>query len=357
MAPPVSKTAESRIYYDSTAEALMVSNDGYTYLPLGTGAIIGAQKDTSIATIATSRSTEIFNNQYAGSIEVDGTDWTGIVFETVGSVSRSGISHDIQLWDLAAASEIAMHSHTSTTSTAMSTPISVSGSRIVEVRQKLTGAPQAGDSGLMGIARLVLQSRSTILVDPPANGVVNQSPITVIGANYTPTADDSVLLVNALSAPVTITLPSVSTFAQYYFTIKKIDSSSNIVTIASASLVDGQASVVLSAEDQGVTVQSSGSSWFVTRDTGDLSVFGQVTATFSVNTFSVTISVADPGVSAGSRIVASVSTAPGRDADEMESAPILPSISNIVAGVGFDIVVVSLDGDADGTYLINYIRN
>ena len=85
--------------------------------------------------------------------------------------------------------------------------------------------------------------------------------------------------------------------------------------------------------------------------------FGQTTATFTVNTDSVTVTVVDAGVSAGSNIVASVATAPGRDADEMERAPIVVSVASVTAGVGFDLLVVSLDGDADGAYLINYTRD
>jgi hypothetical protein len=86
-------------------------------------------------------------------------------------------------------------------------------------------------------------------------------------------------------------------------------------------------------------------------------VFGQATATFTVNTDSVVVSVVDAGVSAGSNIVPTIGTAPGRDADEFERAPVLVSVASITAGVGFDIIVVSIDGDADGAYLINYTRD
>jgi hypothetical protein len=55
--------------------------------------------------------------------------------------------------------------------------------------------------------------------------------------------------------------------------------------------------------------------------------------------------------------VPTIGTAPGRDADEFERAPVLVSVASITAGVGFDLIVVSLDGDADGAYLINYTRD
>lgn len=85
--------------------------------------------------------------------------------------------------------------------------------------------------------------------------------------------------------------------------------------------------------------------------------FGQATATFSAGADSVTVTVVDAGVSAGSNIIPTVGTAAGRDADEMEMAPVVVSVASITAGVGFDLIVVSLDGDADGDYLINYTRD
>jgi hypothetical protein len=86
-------------------------------------------------------------------------------------------------------------------------------------------------------------------------------------------------------------------------------------------------------------------------------VFGQTTATFSAGADAVTVTVVDAGVSAGSNIIPTVGTAPSRDADEMEMAPVVVSVASISAGVGFTLLVVSLDGDADGDYLINYTRD
>jgi hypothetical protein len=85
--------------------------------------------------------------------------------------------------------------------------------------------------------------------------------------------------------------------------------------------------------------------------------FGQATATFSGGADAVTVTVVDAGVSAGSNIIPTVGTAPSRDADEMEMAPVVVSVASISAGVGFTLLVVSLDGDADGDYLINYTRD
>ena len=104
-----------------------------------------------------------------------------------------------------------------------------------------------------------------------------------------------------------------------------------------------------------ITVTGGGTIWTVTSGGGG--TFGQATATFSGGADAVTVTVVDAGVSAGSNIIPSVGTAAGRDADEMEMAPIVVSVASITAGVGFDLIVVSLDGDADGAYLINYTRD
>jgi hypothetical protein len=84
--------------------------------------------------------------------------------------------------------------------------------------------------------------------------------------------------------------------------------------------------------------------------------FGQTTATFSGGAHSVTVVVADAGVSAGSNIVPTVAMGT-RDLDEMEMAPVVVAIGTITAGVGFTLIAVSLDGDAEGAYLINYTRD
>lgn len=85
--------------------------------------------------------------------------------------------------------------------------------------------------------------------------------------------------------------------------------------------------------------------------------FGSTNVTFSGNNHSVIASIADTGVSAGSNILLSVSVPSTRDLDEMEMAPVVAAVGTITAGVGFDIIAVSIDGDAEGTYSIRYTRN
>lgn len=107
----------------------------------------------------------------------------------------------------------------------------------------------------------------------------------------------------------------------------------------------------------GDTLQWNGSAYvWAPAGGGGGGTFGQTTAVFSGGADSVTVSVSDTGVTAASKIVASVSLV-GRDADEMELAPVVVAVGTITAGVGFTLICASLDGDAEGTYTVNYTRN
>jgi hypothetical protein len=101
----------------------------------------------------------------------------------------------------------------------------------------------------------------------------------------------------------------------------------------------------------------NGQTGVVVLDAADVGViYGTATATFSNGADSVTVTVVDAGVSAGSKIVPSIAMG-SRDADEMEMAPVAVAVGSITAGVGFTLIAVSLDGDAEGAYQINYTRD
>ena len=106
-----------------------------------------------------------------------------------------------------------------------------------------------------------------------------------------------------------------------------------------------------------ITVDATGRITAAANGAGGGGTFGQSTATFTIGLDSVTISVVDAGVSAGSNIVLSVGTATGREPDEYAFAPVFPVVASMTAGVGFDILVTCPDADADGAYLINYTRD
>jgi len=72
---------------------------------------------------------------------------------------------------------------------------------------------------------------------------------------------------------------------------------------------------------------------------------------------SITTTVLDAGVLVGSNIVVSVGIPASRDLDELEMAPCVAAVGTIVPGVSFQVIAVSIDGDAEGIYVLKYTRN
>jgi hypothetical protein len=83
--------------------------------------------------------------------------------------------------------------------------------------------------------------------------------------NYTATANDSVIAVNATSGAVTITLPASSGISGRVYTIKKVDSSEYAVTVdgSGAETIDGAENYSLVSRWNYVTVVSDGANWLV----------------------------------------------------------------------------------------------
>lgn len=85
--------------------------------------------------------------------------------------------------------------------------------------------------------------------------------------------------------------------------------------------------------------------------------YGTLNVTFTRSVHSITATVLDAGVAALSNIVVSIGVPSTRDIDEMELAPVVAAVGTIVPGVSFDVIAVSIDGDADGIYNLNYTRD
>lgn len=90
-------------------------------------------------------------------------------------------------------------------------------------------------------------------------------------ANYTATDNDYLLLVDATSGSVTITLPTAvppagTGASKSRFIIKRTDSSGNTVTVATTSsqTIDGVATYTLGAQYDSATIDSDGTNWAVT---------------------------------------------------------------------------------------------
>lgn len=79
---------------------------------------------------------------------------------------------------------------------------------------------------------------------------------------YAALSTDAVVLANAATGAFTVTLPAVA--AGLMLRIKKIDSTTNLVTVAPASgTIDGAASVTMGIQWQSRTFVSDGTNWFL----------------------------------------------------------------------------------------------
>jgi hypothetical protein len=82
-------------------------------------------------------------------------------------------------------------------------------------------------------------------------------------AAYTLTTSDTVILASASSGAFKLTLPSSANVFGQQYTIKKIDSTTNAITVApvSSQKIDGAASRTLSAEYDYLTIIADGANW------------------------------------------------------------------------------------------------
>jgi hypothetical protein len=100
----------------------------------------------------------------------------------------------------------------------------------------------------------------------PAWGDASVAATATKTSNYTiVSGTDVVILANASSGAVTITLPTASSSAGYKFDIKRIDSTGNTCTIArsGSDTIDGGTSLTLDVQYISVTVVSDGSAWYI----------------------------------------------------------------------------------------------
>jgi hypothetical protein len=84
-------------------------------------------------------------------------------------------------------------------------------------------------------------------------------------ANYTATGTDYTILCNAVGGAFTITLPAAASSTGLLLNIKKIDTSTNTVTVDanSTELIDASLTKVLNSSYQNITVHCNGTGWYV----------------------------------------------------------------------------------------------
>jgi hypothetical protein len=124
------------------------------------------------------------------------------------------------------------------------------------------GIPPGGDTGQM-LAKASGTDYATEWVDG-GGGLVSVRTVT---GDYTVSDEDDVILANATTAALTITLPPVADGLQ--MTVKKIDQTANVVTIEGADgvLID-TGWIELVHYGEGMTVSSDGTQWYITNVVG-----------------------------------------------------------------------------------------
>lgn len=87
----------------------------------------------------------------------------------------------------------------------------------------------------------------------------------VVDEDYTVDIEDSVVIVDASSVSVLITLPPAASAQGRVFWIKKVDSSSNTVTIdpVGSDTIDGASAIVTSVQYEAFTLFSDGVDWWI----------------------------------------------------------------------------------------------
>lgn len=124
------------------------------------------------------------------------------------------------------------------------------------------------------------------IVNSTAGISYNANAVTVTTSTYTAAAKDHTINVDASAAAVTITLPPVSQRSYPFLVIKKIDSSSNTVTIDpnGSETIDGGSTVVLRNRYQTVILHADDTTWralATNRSSGPVALTPGSTVTFA----------------------------------------------------------------------------
>lgn len=90
-------------------------------------------------------------------------------------------------------------------------------------------------------------------------------PVTTITTSYSVSLNDSIILANATSGAITVTLPLALESEQKRLTIKKTDSSGNAVTIDGngTETIDGALTKSLATQYKAYELVAQGGSWWI----------------------------------------------------------------------------------------------
>lgn len=106
----------------------------------------------------------------------------------------------------------------------------------------------------------------------------NRGPIRTLTAAGTLSVQDNLLEVDATLGAYEVALPAASLATGFQFTIKKIDTTANAVTLnpSSTETIDGELTAVISAQWQSLVIESDGVGWLICSQN-----IGEATPVFS----------------------------------------------------------------------------
>jgi len=127
-----------------------------------------------------------------------------------------------------------------------------------------------GTTGNLGIGTTVPNERLTVVGNISATGNLNiggglVTPITTINTNTTLLSSNYVVMADSSSGNIVIQLPAASIHTGRTYHIKKIDSSTNLVTLSGniAETIDGLNTQAINTQYISLTIVSNGSNWFI----------------------------------------------------------------------------------------------
>ena len=136
----------------------------------------------------------------------------------------------------------------------------------------LPNSALANSTATLGNATITLGSTtSTVGNLTLSSATVNGAAFAYVAktAGYTVTATDYTVAANASTGALSITLPTSAGITGKVYVVKKMDSTANVVTVATTSsqTIDGATTRALSLQYDAIMVQADGANWIVIANT------------------------------------------------------------------------------------------
>jgi len=131
--------------------------------------------------------------------------------------------------------------------------------------QRLTRVTTLADDAIIPIGPASGDRAKGISFDDFRTILTTDNNITRVAVDHTAKLTDGMILANAVSGSITIFLPAASTAFRKEFTIKKIDSTSNVVTLDpdGSETIDGSATISTTVQNTSFTIKCDGVEWWI----------------------------------------------------------------------------------------------